>query len=46
VNIGVGAAIAGSLILGLVAHRVVERPLNELRRKWRSGDRSLAMKPA
>ena len=46
VNVGVGASIACSLVLGLVAHRVVERPLNELRRRWRSGSRSLAMKPA
>lgn len=46
VNIGVGAAIACSLILGLVAHRVVERPLNDLRRRWRSGNQSLAIEPA
>jgi exopolysaccharide production protein ExoZ len=46
VNIGIGAAIACSLVLGLVAHRVVETPLNELRRRWRSGARPLAIEPA
>jgi exopolysaccharide production protein ExoZ len=44
VNIGIAPAIGLSIVLGLLAHRLIERPLNELRRKWRPG--RLAAEPA
>lgn len=46
VNTGIAAAILLSLVLGLVAHRVVERPLNDLRRNWRSAARLAEASPA
>ena len=45
-NLGIAPAIVLSLVLGLLVHRLIERPLNELRRTWRSGGRSLTTEPA
>lgn len=45
-NLGIAPAIILSLGLGLLVHRLIERPLNELRRTWRSGARMPAIKPA
>lgn len=44
-NLGIAPAIILSLGLGLLVHRLIERPLNELRRTWRSGARMPAIKP-